>query len=96
MKFPLSQSIQAHGGEVSELSLREPTGEDVRACKALPYVVGADESVNIQTEVAAKYIARCAGIPLGSVDQISVGDLNNLFWWVAGFFLGRGAKQPTS
>lgn len=95
MKFPLSNPIQAHGKDLTELTLREPNGDDVEACKALPYFVGEGEAIIVSTVAATKYVARCADIPAGSVKQISVGDLNNLFWWITGFFLNQGARTPT-
>lgn len=93
--FPLAKPIQAHGEEVTELKLREPTGEDVEDCKGLPYFLEDGETILINTKTAMKYVSRCAEIPMGSVRQILPGDLNNLFWWVAGFFLNQGAKRPS-
>jgi len=95
MKFPLAKPIQAHGDEVAELTLREPNGEDVEACKGLPYYIGDNEAIVINAAVAMKYVSRCAEIPMGSVRQIALGDLNNLFWWITGFFLNQGAKRPS-
>lgn len=95
MKFPLAQPIQAHGKDVEELTLREPTGEDIEACRGLPYFIGDGEAIIINGPAAMKYVSRCADIPPSSVRQIAVGDLNNLCWWVAGFFLNQGAKKPS-
>lgn len=93
--FPLDKEIQAHGEEVTELKLRDPDGEDVEACNGLPYFIGEGEAIMINPKVAMKYVSRCAEIPMGSVRQISPGDLNNLFWWISGFFLNQGAKRPS-
>lgn len=95
MKFPLAKAIQAHGEQVEELTLREPTGEDIEACKGLPYYVGEGEAIMINSATAMKYVSRCADIPMSSVREIGPGDLNNLFWWITGFFLNQGAKKPS-
>ena len=83
----LSAPIQAHDEQVLELTLRRPTVAEVRAIKALPYKIDKNEEVSLDMDVAAKYIAVCAGIPAPSVNQLDLADLNNLAWAVAGFFM---------
>jgi len=47
-------------------------------------------------DVAAKYIAVCAGIPPSSVNQLDLADLNTLSWAVASFFMSAAsAPSPT-
>lgn len=92
----LSTPIQAHGEEVTELTLRRPTAQEARAIKALPYTIGADEAVGLDLDVAAKYIAVCAAIPPSSVNQLDLADLNTLAWQVAGFFMTPALKASTS
>lgn len=91
----LQVSIEAHGETVRELTLRRPTVQEVRAIKALPYKIGKDEEVSLDMDVAAKYIAVCAGIPPSSVNQLDLADLNSLSWAVAGFFM-TAASSPSS
>lgn len=88
----LSAPIQAHGEEVSSITLRRPTVPECRAIKALPYIIDKEESVTLDLEVAAKYIAVCGAIPQSSVNQLDLHDLNNLAWTVAGFFLTPASK----
>ena len=83
----LSTPILAHDEQVLELTLRRPTVAEVRAIKALPYKIDKNEDVSLDMDVAAKYIAVCAGIPAPSVNQLDLADLNNLAWIVAGFFM---------
>lgn len=90
----LDQPIEAHGEQVSELTVRRPTVQEVRAIKAMPYKIGKDEEVTLDTEVAAKYIAVCAGIPPSSVNQLDLADFNTLCWEVAGFFMKSASPQP--
>ncbi|MDH0092749.1 phage tail assembly protein [Achromobacter mucicolens] len=95
-EYVLTSPIKAHGDEVKILTLRSLTPADARAVKALPYHVANDESVRIDTDQAAKYIVRMAGIPLSSVDQLNMVDFNALAWKVAGFFLGSASRPTTS
>ena len=83
----LSAPIQAHDEQMLELTLRRPTVAEVRAIKALPYKIDKNEEVSLDMDVAAKYIAVCAGIPAPSVNQLDLADLNNLAWAIAGFFM---------
>ena len=94
--YELSSPIKAHGEEVQTLTLRCLTPADARAVKSLPYHVATDESVRIDTDIAAKYIVRMAGIPLGSVDQLNMADFNALAWMVARFFLSPESQRTTS
>jgi len=88
MIFKLTKPITAHGAEIAELELREPTGKDVQDI-GFPYlVIIADdlEAVQIQVKSVGKYVARLAGIPPSSVDQLSPADLSGLAGVVMGFF----------
>jgi len=87
--------IEAHGEPLSELTLRRPTVQEVRAIKALPYKIDKGEDVSLDMDVAAKYIAVCAGIPPSSVNQLDLSDLKTLSWAVAGFFMSA-ASQPSA
>ncbi|MGK3120450.1 phage tail assembly protein [Pseudomonas corrugata] len=91
----LQVAIEAHGEPVTELTLRRPTVQEVRAIKALPYKIDKNEEVSLDMDVAAKYIAVCAGIPPSSVNQLDLSDLNALSWAVAGFFMSA-ASQPSA
>lgn len=90
--IPLRTPIKAYGEEVSHLEMRAANAEDARILKALPYSIGNDESVNLNLDVCARYISRLCNIPMSSVDQLNLNDLNNLAWQVAGFFFGGGSE----
>ncbi|MEH6412822.1 phage tail assembly protein [Pseudomonas sp. CGJS7] len=95
--IPLSEPIQAHGEEVIQLELRRPTGVEIRQIKGLPYKMDKDESITLDMDVAAKYIAVCGQIPPSSVNLLAPYDLNNAAWAVAGFFLTpASAKSKAS
>lgn len=91
--FKLRKPVDAHGEAMDELKLREPTPADARVIKALPYWVAPDESVQINATACAQYIVKCAGIPMGAVDQLDLGDFNKLCWVIVGFFMKQ--DSPT-
>ncbi|WP_127958099.1 phage tail assembly protein [Serratia microhaemolytica] len=86
MKLTLSKAIMAHGEEITEIELREPTGKDVRDL-GYPYQLNADESVRLISGVVCKYLSTLGGIPPSAVDAMSPSDLNTGGWLIAGFFL---------
>ncbi|MBK3431403.1 phage tail assembly protein [Pseudomonas fluorescens] len=90
----LDQPIEAHGEQLTELTLRLPTVQEVRAIKAMPYKLDKNEDVCLDMEVVAKYIAVCAGIPPSSVNQLALSDLNTLAWVVFSFFMPSAPPPP--
>lgn len=94
--FKLSRPIKAHGVEVTELSIRRPTTQEARAIKLLPYTLGETGHPVADLEVAAKYLAVCAAIPAGSVNELDLSDLNTLAWMIVGFFLNPASPVPTT
>jgi hypothetical protein len=69
----LSAPVQGPEGEIRELTLRPPTGKDLRECGA-PYRVG--ESVDFNTDSCAKLLARLAGVLPVVVDRLAGADFN--------------------
>ncbi len=92
----LQVAIEAHGEPLMELTMRRPTVQEVRAIKALPYKIDKNEEVSLDMDVAAKYIAVCAGIPPSSVNQLDLADLNSLSWAVASFFMSAASTPSTT
>ena len=82
----LSAPIKAHDQEISQLTLRRPTGKDVREM-GYPYKLDASQAVILQSGVIAAYVARLADIPPSSVDLLDPVDLNALGLEIVGFFL---------
>lgn len=96
----LSKPIQAHGGEVSEITLREPDGEDVIAI-GYPYLIlmkdGQEHAIEIRARVIYNYISRLGGIPLSSAKKIALRDLSKLQAVIMGFFgEGEGKSEAES
>lgn len=92
----LNVAIEAHGEPLTEITLRRPTVQEVRAIKSLPYKLDKNEEVSLDMDVTAKYIAVCAGIPPSSVNQLDLSDLNTLSWHVASFFLNAASAASPS
>ncbi|CNF16066.1 Uncharacterised protein [Yersinia rohdei] len=87
MKLVLTAPISAHGEEITEIEMRDPTGKDVREI-GYPYQLNPDESVKLLSAVVCKYITRLGNVPPNAVDTIHPADLNTAGWLVARFFLG--------
>lgn len=90
---PLSKPIKAHGDDVSELTFREPTTEDVielgLPTLIIPGADGQSTGVEIRQPVVARYVSRLAAIPMGSVKALSLKDFSLCTAAVMGFF-GEG------
>lgn len=94
---PLSKPIKAHDEELSQLTLREPTTEEVME-EGYPFLVvtskTGDSGVELRPKVVARYVMKLSGIPLSSVKQLSVPDLQRCQVAVMGFF-GEGPDQQS-
>ena len=92
----LSEPIQAHGEEVSELTLREPTTEDVIKF-GQPFLViprdGGDTGVEIRMNIIARYVSELAAIPMSSVKKLSRNDFSACQAAVMGFFGGGDGEE---
>lgn len=95
----LTKPVTAHGQEVGELTLREPTTKDVREL-GFPYAIDIEGQSRLifDANVVAKYVVKLAGIPMGAVDQLQLSDFQVLQGAVQSFF-GRseadGAESET-
>ena len=97
---PLSKPIKAHGDEVAELTLREPTTEDVielgLPTLIIPGADGQSTGVEIRQPVVARYVSRLAAIPMGSVKALSLKDFSLCTAAVMGFFGEGDGETPKS
>lgn len=83
---PLSKPIEAHGESMTELTLREPGGKDIRTF-GVPYRIGAEDgSVIIDAASVHRYIAGLAGLPPSAVDTMVPADWTAAMAAVLGFF----------
>ncbi|MGJ8619617.1 MAG: phage tail assembly protein [Methylophilaceae bacterium] len=85
----LSKPITNGEEEITEINLREPTGEDVQAI-GFPYLIlpadGDDHAIELRAKVVAKYISKLGQVPPSVVAKLSAADMNNLMGDVLGFF----------
>lgn len=93
--FTLSQSVKHGAEELFELTLREPTPNDVNEL-GLPYRLHADLTTQPIPAVCAKYISRLAGIPTSVVDKLSLIDYTMLLYLVVAFFSPSRREPPTT
>ncbi|OYX79421.1 MAG: hypothetical protein B7Y77_01880 [Bradyrhizobium sp. 35-63-5] len=78
-KFKLSKALQTHSGEVSELTLKEPTAR-LFVAHGEPFkirvITNADESQNVEYDFDnAKMVKFLAGMVEPKVDDLIIGGL---------------------
>lgn len=85
----LQKPIMAHGEQVTQLEIREPTGTEVGDI-GFPFlaVVGDDDksAIELRPKVIQKYISVLCAIPLSSAKAVSLPDLLNAQSIIMGFF----------
>ncbi len=88
----LKKPIQAHGEEVTKLTFREPTGDDIMAC-GYPLQMSGDGTFVPLAGAIGKYISRLGGIPASSVKALSAPDFQACMMTVIPFFTD-GLEAP--
>lgn len=86
----LSKPIRAHGEEITEIELREPTGADVMEL-GFPYLLIISESaegqaMELRPKVIGRYVAKLGKIPPSSLNEISPADFGEMTGVVLSFF----------
>lgn len=82
----LKKAIQAHGEEISELNLQDPSFEQIQKF-GLPVVSDSSGNFAVNAQVALKYIPELSGVPPSSIKLLSAYDINQLCWAVWRFFM---------
>lgn len=83
----LKTPVQAHGGMITALTLREPTGKDIRTA-GLPYNLAADGGINIAAGPMGKMLSALAEVPPSTIDMLAAPDWNAAAMVVLGFITG--------
>lgn len=99
----LRRPVKAHGDEVGELTLREPTTKDIMEI-GLPTLLvpsgdGQAVGVEIRQKVVGRFISRLAQIPMSSVESLHPADFSRCSAVVMGFFEmsdGEETNAPSS
>lgn len=88
--IPLKKPITAHDEELTVLTLREPTPEDLiqlgQPQLLIPSADGESVGIEVRPKVIAQYIVRLGGIPLSSVKALGMADFQKASGVVMGFF----------
>lgn len=97
----LSKPIEAHGQEITELTFRDGTTQDIISCgyPATFYLDEDDSSVSevkINQHAVAKLIVNLAGIPKSSMLSLAPQDFMAAGELVMGFFGVPGAKDKSA
>ena len=82
----LKRPVNAHGEEVSELTLR------LEDQTTRPAAVG----VEIRQKVVGRYVSRLAQIPMSSVEALNPGDFARCSAAVMGFFEMSDGEETTA
>lgn len=93
----LAKPVKAHGEEVLQLTLREPTVED-QMDLGTPFLIIAGDGetgIKIQPKVIAAYVVRLAAVPLSTVKHLSMNEFQLCQAAVLGFF-GKGEDESTN
>ncbi len=92
----LAKPITAHGEEVSEITLRQPTPDDVMQIGSpsllIPSADGESVGIEIRAKVIGQYIMRLGSVPLSSVKAMSIGDFQRCQGVIMGFFGDGGGE----
>lgn len=86
IKVALRKPVQAHGDDISELNLQEPSFEQIQKY-GLPVASDSAGNFIVNAQVAIKYIPELAGVPPSSIKSLGPYDLNQLCWAVWRFFM---------
>jgi len=96
----LKKPVTAHGQEITEIILREPTTSDIMEeglpTLLIPSADGTSVGIEIRTKVVGRYIMRLGDIPMPSVKALSRGDFNRAQNAVMGFFADGDGEDTSS
>lgn len=87
--FPLAKPILIGDEEITELELRELSGDDIISI-GFPYliVMGDDDnqSLELRPKIIAKYVSKLAAVPPSVVGKMTPADISKITGVVMSFF----------
>ena len=89
----LKEPITVRGAQLTELTIRPPTGKDLRQC-GYPFIIGNEGVQIIDAAAVSKLLVNCAQIPSSSVDQMGPGDWTAGMTAIMGFFTPPDSTPP--
>lgn len=81
----LTKPVTGHGQPLMELELNEPTAEDIMEL-GYPFLVHQGGSIELRPKVVGQYVVRLAKVPMSTVKQLAIPDLQACTAEVMGFF----------
>lgn len=89
LNVPLMSPVPAHGGEIVELSFREPTGLDITTIgNPLKIDFGSNPpAVTFDAPVMTAMLAQLAGVPPSTINKLSGRDWVTCAWAASVFFV---------
>lgn len=98
IRVPLSKPVMAHGEEIAAIELRQPETKDVIKI-GLPTLIvpsaGGEAGVEIRQAIVARYIVVLGGVPMSTVESLSLADHSALTAAVMSFF-GQGGGEASN
>jgi len=88
MIITLSKPINAHGEEVGELTLSDPTYAQIEK-NGMPFFSTDDNEIKVDMKSALRYLPDMAGVPPSSIEQMSPPDLVKAAYGVLSFFMPK-------
>jgi hypothetical protein len=98
MKLTLSKPIKVQGKEVSELELREPTGDDLITCGVpmkTEITAAKTQLQHVDTAAVAAYISALGNIPPSSVKQMAPRDILKAVEFITSFLGDETPEKPS-
>ncbi|KAB7624319.1 phage tail assembly protein [Alkalilimnicola sp. S0819] len=84
--FTLTEPVDAHGKQITELTLRKPKAKQLK-------LLG--EYAN-EVEAMYEMMAELADVPPSTIDELEVEDIEGMTAWLEGFFKRRRRTGKTS
>lgn len=84
-QITLTKEITIAGEPLTEITLREPTYDEVASC-GMPFTITGDGEVKMDLKATLRYLPVLADIPPSSAKQMSPKDLITASMAIVGFF----------
>ena len=100
MEHKLAKTIESHEGKIDTITLREPTGADLRKL-GMPFDLkpGADidaqPTIELREKIALNWVTELSDQDEGILDQCHPGDLFQLMWEVVALTADLGKSQTS-
>lgn len=92
MEFVLTKTLKHGDEDITTLTLREPTVQDLENLGYIYDIEPNSGRLLINTKVASKYISTLAAVPPSVVKQLCLSDYQKLIATVITFFTGQNLQ----